>query len=538
MWPGPRAVGGLLAAFVFACGDPAELEVDAGPPLGPGTEITAQLIVESDIELALVFGETAPLSFRYVEADGSPIEDASVRLAILGSANDASLDSVGGVTDAEGRVQATVRAGTAASAFRVRASAERASPVSVEVSVGEGGFGDIRARLQAPANRQSERIETRLFTNRFCDDPAVMDGPGARVRTLGDGEVETTFATLPADVTYAVVGRALGPIACGEAILGWGCTDSINVAPNEVSFASVVIKPQPLDADGAFDVALVVGADVLTLAIEDALQSVGASSLLDAVETVLRRQGNASSADALAMARAEDDADANLSLALSTAGAGPAEFLSSLELAVASRIVSVGIDAILTVGTPSTAARQGTYVVGSDAAADRVDLAPTASVEGAALLRVERAPTDFTSSLLRFRCRSEPLRCRQSRHWPRTTGRIHSRTPRETNLAATFSQRLSPNCRRFATGCGDTCIEEACDDASDALVGDIRAALEPLNERRDEWRLAGEARLVDSAGILRVNQLTDGTVTGVWSAPDETESDPISGTVEGNRSLQ
>ena len=549
MWLSSRAVLGPLAALLLACGDPALVDVDAGTAVGPRAELTAELEVESNRALALVFGESAPLGFRYVEADGTPIQGATIQLALLGAANDASLDPVRGTTSADGRIEATVRAGTAASAFRVRASAERAAPVSVDVSVGEGGFGGIRARFRGPENRQQERVEARLFTNRFCDDPALLDGPGARIRVLDVPEIETTFDTLPVDVSYAVVGQALRSMGTSGADVevGWGCTDSVELQPNGVSFAPVLIEPEPLDAEGDFDLSIELEARVLTTSIEDSLRASGptemtpgssATFLLDAFETALRERGDIGIADALADARDAGTADSDLAAALASGETGPAAFFRKLEDTITSRVSSIGIDVMLSVGVPSGATRRGTFVGGTPGSGDRVDLAPTGTIQGTAVVRIEPMSDQLQIEDLSFPMPLGSLATATLEALASDAGQPSLGGAIRTELGCPELVTLFSGLPAVASQCDGACVTRTCDEVSVNLAQDMTDALTPLDERRNKLNLTGTADLQDSEGLLRVDALAAGSVSGTWSGTEDMGSDPVVGVFDGARSLQ
>ena len=535
---------GLLALAMCSCGDPPKPNADGGPAVDGATEPTAQLIVESDATLALVFREPASLVFRYLESDGTPVVGEQVYLALVGAANDASLETVARMTDRTGRVRTQVRAGTVPSAFRVRATADRATPVAIDVSVSEAGFGNVRARYTLPPNRQTDRIEALLYTDAFCDDEELGERTAARVRSLDPSENETTFATLPADVGYAVVGRSLGPTVSGTpgATLGWGCTDSVTLQADVATFVPVTIEPLPLDADGDFDVGLVLGGEVLSSSVKDLLESTRQSTgqgtlLLDAVDAVLRRQGDTAAAAALAAARSNENLDDDLDTDLNAAGAGPSVVLGSLETSITERVESMNVDLRLTIGTPSGVVRTGAGVTAADGVTGRLDLNVGANATGQALLLAKDTDALQVESLS-FPMPLGALGLATLEALAGDAGAASFAEMVRSELGCEVLGAVISSLPAVATACGSACVAEACDDAASSFEQTVSSTVRALDLQRNELRLQGSAVLVDSDGDRRVSRLDDGEIGGEWLAPDESDSDLMVGTFEGSRALE
>jgi len=308
------------ALALSACG-PTEVTVDGGFASDASSGPAGRIIVESDRALGLTFEESSEIEVRYLEG-GAPQAGVTLRFVLDGNANDAVLEDLEVVTDGDGLARTTLVAGTVGSAFRVRASAERAPPAYVDVSVSNAGFGTIRVSAPYDGARAewSRRVIT-VYSETECDPDAGYPASRiARVLPLDDPtESEVTFNTLPAGLSYAVVGVVEG--STGE-VLASACVDSVAVLADartdvNLRFADVALMPA-----GTYETELVLDADAFEAVVMRGIDAgvpaagVSAEAMLEAVEDELRARGFDVVADAFAAERMTgapaDDLDARL----------------------------------------------------------------------------------------------------------------------------------------------------------------------------------------------------------------------------------
>lgn len=232
----------VWAWALVACG-PTELVVDAGPVAdagGPAGHIT----IESEPALTLSFGEEATLVARYTR-DGAPVAGVPIRFALEGAAHDATVTALSLQTDAEGRVETSVIAGSVASAFRVRVSGERAAPAYVDVSISNQGFGALVAHAEYDGRRtEATRRVLSLYSDTSCDPPGGLPGFPDRMATLDDPETtEARWGALPAGLSYTLVGRVEGPTG---AALATACVDGIEVVRDDEVYAALDFSDEEL----------------------------------------------------------------------------------------------------------------------------------------------------------------------------------------------------------------------------------------------------------------------------------------------------
>ena len=179
----------LSATLLAACG-PTEVTVDGGPISDASSGPAGRIEVESETALTLMYGESSEILVKYFEGRAAGV-GVELSFALAGNASDADLMDLNRVTDAAGRAQTTLVAGTVGSAFRLRISAERASPAFVNVSVSDSGFGGITVRADyMGARAESTRRVVTVYSGVEC---APADGypPSAVARqvTLEDGTI-------------------------------------------------------------------------------------------------------------------------------------------------------------------------------------------------------------------------------------------------------------------------------------------------------------------------------------------------------------
>lgn len=329
--------GLMRRSFLFflaltACGQ-TMVVIDGGPPNDASGGPSGTIEIASESSLTLTFDETSEIVLRYYEM-GDPVAGIEIRFALEGNANDAHILDLALVTDEDGWARTTLTGSSSTSVFRVRASADRAAPVFIDVSVGDEGFGELVIELPYEGSRTeaTQRVVS-VYSGIECDPPDGYPRTPARGATLADPmQDEVSWRTLAAGLTYTVVGRVEGPTG---APLALGCIDGIEIIAETETRVVLEFTDTPLVPEGTYDVELAISsdgfADISSRGVDAGVafagSGIGAPVFLDALDVELRFLGYASEADALAIERASGTAESDLDNALSSAAADPAEGL-------------------------------------------------------------------------------------------------------------------------------------------------------------------------------------------------------------------
>lgn len=316
------------ALAAIACG-PTEVHLDGGTG-DAATGPAGRIVVESAATVTLTYEETADIEVTYLES-GTPQADVPLRFALDGTANDAALDTLEVTTDGSGRARTRLMAGTVRSVFRVRVSAERAPNAWVNVSVSDAGFGglDIEAVYDGARTEYARRVIT-VYSETPCDPTGSYPASAiARQVALEDAsEAGVSFTTLPAGLTYTVVGVVEG---AGGTALATACVDGLEVAPDELRPVFLRFDDADLAPQGGYSLELEVAADafgaIATRGVDAGLagRMPRADDFLAGLVTVLRDRGDVAEADALEME--VGTLALELQPMLTAAGADPAEGL-------------------------------------------------------------------------------------------------------------------------------------------------------------------------------------------------------------------
>ncbi|MCB9604320.1 MAG: hypothetical protein H6720_28700 [Sandaracinus sp.] len=265
----------LVVALVSGCSHSPSVPVDAGPLPDGATEATRRLELDTPRALALRTGEEASIVVRYLDAEGRALSGESVRFVLDGVAHDTTLARIDDRADATGRAEATLVAGATAAAFRVRVSAELATPVSIDVAVSDAGFGELEVELDYAGDREDGVLAAAVFAGGDCEEARALSERGDRYRLRGPDDDVVRFVALPADLTYAVVGRLEGSTNA----VGWGCVDGVTVSPEAPSRVRIEVDDLPLVVDGDYDATLAFDAPITAEATADELRAFGAAFL-------------------------------------------------------------------------------------------------------------------------------------------------------------------------------------------------------------------------------------------------------------------
>ncbi|MGE0785666.1 MAG: hypothetical protein AB7S26_08255 [Sandaracinaceae bacterium] len=537
----------VLGTAVLAAGcDGTDVMLDGGtdPPPAPRRTLT----LESEPSLTLTFQASADVEARLTEM-GRDVAREPITFALEGTAHDSSLADLMRETDTGGRARTSLTAGTRAAVFRVRANAEGATPVYVDVSVGNDGFGGLHVNVPYGGVRVGGvRRAALVYVDVACDDVADSPDAPARATLIEDPETpDVTFRTLPAGLSYTVVGRLLGP---GDVVLAHACVEEVVVARDTTIDVDLELEDEPLDPTGMHDIRVDIEsgfatelAALATASSGDLIGEAAAGLYLDALEDELMDRGLTGATAALAMERSARMLDAVVGSALDTAGEGPAYALAAFFADLAQRLAHVQLAGPLTLtrdGVHLDAAWTPTdLVVGPlipapdspaplflDPSASGLTIEPTLTLlpgPGADDLAVEPLVLDLPLLTL----------------------------VTETILAMVSDAGGADAALMSGSGCGevarvvggtsvaaecdDGCVEAACaralrsalDDATmSATVGPSRTAVE----------LGGAVHMTDDNADLAVDRF-EGTLSGTWSAGPPTAADEVNATLEGARMI-
>lgn len=503
--------------------------------------------LESEPSLTLSFGEEAELAVRYVES-GVAVRGVPIRFALEGRAHDSTVADLSVETDAEGRARTRMVAGSTASAFRLRVSAERAAPVYVNVSVGNMGFGALVVRAEYAGLRiGAGRRVIELYSSMSCTDelPPFAD----RMAALDDpSTTEARFRALPAGLTYAVFGRVEGP---DGVVVARACADGVQVMRDDETAVSLSFSDAPLAPEGRYEAVLALTAtsssawasEVATDAGGALIDTAGggADLYLDALEAELRERGATIGADALALERATGVPAATLTAALEADGGDPRVALEAALAGLRARMTALALSGPLSIevasGAPSASWTAAQLAVGPsdpdspalmiDPAAAGLELSPSLSLSW---------PMD-DALVLESLTLALPLGTLARRTLEAEVAGRALGSPGELLATRGGCDALAIWIAEDPTVgplCTADCPRAACLRALDSVMDAALGALDLLDEARDTVLLSGTLEMVDADGDLLVDQLSARELSGAWSGP--TESDPLAGGLTAARS--
>ncbi len=520
---------------------------DTGPPDG-GTTPTAVLEVVGEPNLALLFGEEAPVRILYREMDGSPIANGAVELALVGRANDSSLSELAIVTDADGEADFRVMAGTTASAFSVRVTAPRAAPILIGVSVSDAGFGGLDVTVEWMGERRVSTRRVAVFTGMTCEDEDVLAGEADREKTVLETETRAEFLALPAGLVYAVTATGLGPM--GDAV-AWGCVDDVAIEADVATETTVVMTDLPLEPEGVYatliDVDSAPAAEALARGVtrggRSLVESAGgdATFFLDRMEQHLRDEGDIAAADLLAAERSASFLDDDLSASLMMDGSGPSRAVDALAAELTLRTARVAIDGRVTLDATDPA-----FAVASLSTGDASSAMPSLVIDLASL-GLERGRLAFTPMP-----EDDAI----------AIDEIGATIPLGSlGVAVTDALVIEAGVADLASlletrgGCGTlvawsgaepvvdaacdaTCVMDVCHGALLSIAGAIEDELRTLDLARSELSLSGLVDARDEAGDLSVDVFSSEEMTGRYASPDGAEHDDVVASVSGARVIE
>jgi len=220
-------------AVAGACGEEdAPGRADPVLPTCEGNCLKLEVVGVPTGTVRVTYGGSIDLKVKYIGEDGStPLSGFQVNFAPSGDPAGSMLSATSAETDAEGIATMTVLAGQAEADFDVEASALKAEPVRVHVSVRSKDGGDLEVRLayQGTRNLGSVRVFAMDLAATALDcatvDPAA---PGTAVGFKDLDSLTTARFSLNTGQQVGVVAVAQGS---GAAIPAWGCDAGPHVIP-------------------------------------------------------------------------------------------------------------------------------------------------------------------------------------------------------------------------------------------------------------------------------------------------------------------
>ena len=557
-----RAVFGcVLALLLWGCShssDPNRSAVGPtqGGAAGKGDEApaagTRKLQITSAAVLRVGFGEHSNVAGRLVDQDAKPVSDARVSFALVGRAQDSSIEALDVITDADGAFENTLSAGKAAATFRVRISAEGASDTSVDVAVSDAGFGT----LVVTASYAGARMVTQrsVFAQADVDCEHAKRMPGDPMATFGATESTARLPALPAGTHYAVTAVAEGEPGT---VVAHGCVDDVLVDRNAERPVVIAFEDAPLMHSGDFDLVAELDSSVPAIALASVLRRADevlvlgdtpgqpapadaeGTFLLDSLDSVLRGDEFAAApgalmlADAIAGDRANMPADArpdhSLQALLDINDEGPLAAGSLMAMYTQAGIARLRVRAALALGDAIACNPMRVEALPSEAGADAVALdldAPHATTMASYVAGQDA----IELSSLSFRAQLGALSAQVMRAVASTQAGRQGEAIQAELGCSTLGEWLGKQSYPDAPACDDDCLSATCERATARLLGAAETALLALDDTRPLLSLSGTFALDDADGDLLAERLSGDMIDGAWlPAEDGERSDALHG---------
>jgi hypothetical protein len=196
-----------IVALLSGCGDDA-----------PATDASAsgrQLLLEDlpTPDIGLRTAASRILKVRYLTLAGAPIVGEPISFTISGTPRGSTLSDATVYSDSNGIAAVEVRAGAAETAFLVDIDAPSAPQLRVYVQVSNAGFGSlsINAEYSGTSMRSITRVEYRLYSGLQCATLTLPSpGPALRERSTSSAAEVATFSALALDQDLSVLALAYG----------------------------------------------------------------------------------------------------------------------------------------------------------------------------------------------------------------------------------------------------------------------------------------------------------------------------------------
>ena len=493
----------LLCVALSACATTVPVDPITDPPLQP----QRRLEVLSDARATVLFGDSLNVTVRYFDENDMPIPGAPVDFALVGRANDSSLAEPTVVTDDVGVVDAVLQAGMTASVFKLRARAEGAEPVFIEVSISDSGFGELSVTPSYEGSRVLDQFSASLFVDSRCsDDPEMMEaGDRTAMRSAADTE-PLHFAALAAGVPYSIVVRGHGPQGT---VLVWGCVDAVQFNADEQREIEVLIQDLALESKGSYTGTLKVAIPAAGTLLENRVSQTFNTTATDEVlfNAILESRGfsaqvadlgewdgfSAMRTELIRRVAALDHLSVNAAIHVDEQ---QADFqLLELWAGAEDQLVQVTrLDDRMRTRLVAEVARDGGTLV----------------VESLTL----GLPVSIVASTMIDRGRDEGA---------------------NLNVWAEFAKCQELSLQVSVPGCDSECVRNACRQQVEADLLLLQEKLSSLDRVRNELTLSGSVSLRDKDSDLQVDTVTGTLLRGTWTGPESTLDDAVIGEFDGAR---
>lgn len=243
------------------------LQPTAQSPQAPASA-ARELIIDGAIDRLMVFGETAELAVRYVDAQGLPMQDARITGRLLDPAGaDLTATGIEGTAlvaaqaqpGPDGRAVLSLRAGQVDTHFRVEAQAPNAAPVywNIAVSRSSGGRLAIEVRPAFNVGASAVRaVRVGLYPSPACAqlgaNPSMLPAAASELGTIEpfsefDNRIQSGELAGGTTVSVAVQG-----LTVDGGTAAFGCVDGAEVMGGEERVITVDLTERPVDLAGPF----------------------------------------------------------------------------------------------------------------------------------------------------------------------------------------------------------------------------------------------------------------------------------------------
>jgi hypothetical protein len=523
-----RSYGWILVVAGWGCA--AQERDSAGAD--DDTEAPYQLTWVDPSDVVMLPGESRTVGVVYTDPYGNPVVD-SVSFALVGEAQDASLDALERTTDSDGKAEVTIFASSSleGATFRLRATAPLAEEEFLDVLVSATGVGALGVTPRYVGHRVDiDARDARILSRTTCAelDPLALP-PGDRSLPVEDVDqtwVRVEFPTLAPGVPYAAV--VTGTID-GSAV-AYGCVDGILVVDQETTEVEVVVddlSPSPI---GEYDIETLLDlVDAVTdqpsawleptrTLLGDDPTSYLAERIADYVEATY---------DAAARTRFETavgDASA-LRAELESPEHDPRLLVDGIAADVESALLHPVLHSVLTID-PGDGGFDGLHSLDSiEVDQESIGLAADARIAFTDLSLVSQAPAAVTANdASGIDIGTHSLELPVGTIAAAIAERVLPARDGAADLAGLIAQTI--DCTSVAdtlagmgadADCDATCLADACVEASTHLASSVSSDLSSANESlgRVEWD--GSATLVDEGGDLRAELLISGLFIGSFT---------------------
>lgn len=552
----PACVALLLQAGC-AASDPASEANDAvgsAPRVAAGAKVatappdgTYLLALVSERRVRLAFGEQTSIEVLVTDADGEPQPEARVNFALVGRVQDATLTSLGAITNSDGEATDMLVAGMKTATFVVRVSLPGAESLDVDVAVSDAGFGTLV--VVAPYAGIRTVVRRVVFAQANIDCGEAERTVGDPMASFGEADETASFLALPAGVTYAIT--AIGEGLDGSTV-AQGCVDGVLVRVNREVEATIVWSNEPLLPLGRFaltaeldsgipaaTLSAATGSAAMTLVRTDGNGEISpmyaeGRFLLDSLEATLRSEtylGNANTAllaDELSQARlnasAANYSDKTLSALLALRREGPLTAIPRVVELISDSMQTLSLSAELMIDSGSKklpVAWQkirlevpGLIVDGSPLGvevADSVEVTQSVAnvLVGQDVLHLSSATLPAPFGALTGEVLRTLVGAGDEGHADELTSLLGCATLQEWLGQQSFSQ---------ANACDASCVSTVCEHAWMRLTDAGESALLTLGETRPSLTLQCDLNLQDEDGDLSAEQMSTDRLWGEWGS--------------------